>query len=73
MDERQTCMASELIKRLNKLVATYGDLPVYVNDPDTQWRLPVGLTYQAVEDSFPDRLEIKASYYGRPEGDICTP
>lgn len=70
----QTCTATQLIERLRQLVEQHGDLPVYADDADTNWRLPIGLTHKPADaaEKFPERLEIKTAYYGRPEGDLVT-
>jgi hypothetical protein len=68
----KTCKASQLVERLQKLIAQYGDLPVYAVDADTQWVLPIGLVFSREEliEKWPARFEIISEYYGRPEGDF---
>lgn len=70
----QTCTATQLIDRLQQLVEQHGDLPVYADDADTGWRLPIGLTHKPAyaAEEWPERLEIKTDYNGRPKGDLVT-
>lgn len=67
-----TCLASQLIEKLQGLIERHGDVPVYAHDPDTDRRLPIGLVYGAAdaEEELPERLEITSDYYGRPLGDL---
>jgi len=71
----QTCTASQLVERLQSLIVEHGDLPVYLRDPDTSWRLPVGLMFRAAQPGWPrpDRFEITGAYSGRPRGDFEPP
>lgn len=68
----ETCTATQLIERLRQLVEQHGDLPVYADDADTGWRLPIGVVHKISEDNgeWPERLEIKTDYHGRPTGDF---
>lgn len=67
-----TCTATQLIERLRQLVEQHGDLSVYADDADTGWRLPIGLVYKPADEGeeWPERLEIKTDYHGRPKGDF---
>jgi hypothetical protein len=68
----QTCTASKLVMRLRELIEKHGDLPVYARDPDTHWRLPVGLRFRDAqpEEERPARFEIESEYHFRPRGDL---
>lgn len=70
MGLERTYRASELIERLQKLITEHGDLPVYADDPDTDYRMEIGLIYKPAkpEEEWPERFEIKIDYHGRPEG-----
>jgi hypothetical protein len=67
-----TCTATQLIEALRKLVEQHGDLPVYARDADTQWRLPIGVMHKPANEAeeWPDRMEIRTEYHGRPDGDL---
>jgi hypothetical protein len=67
-----TCKASVLVKRLQEFINTHGDLPIYVDDPDTHWRLPIGLVFRPTRENegLPNRFEIKTEYHRRPKGDL---
>jgi len=67
-----TCKASQLVEKLQALIALHGDLPVYSHDPDTDRRLPIGLMQASAdaEEELPERLEITSDYYSRPPGDL---
>lgn len=70
----ETCLASQLVDRLQSVIAEHGDLPVFVHDADTDWLLPVGIVY-ADDDKWrcvhPNpRLEITADYHSEPKGYI---
>jgi|GEM_PF-6950479 len=69
----KTCTATQLTEALRKLIEQYGDLPVYSDDPDTLWLLPIGLIHKPANESeeWPERLEIKTDYHGRPDGDLA--
>ena len=69
----KTCTASQLVARLQSLIAMHGDLPVYARDTDTRWRLPIGLMHKPANEAeeWPERLEIKTNYHGRPDGDLA--
>mgnify|MGYP000902554601 CR=1 FL=1 len=68
----KTCTATQLIERLRQLVEQHGDIPVYADDADTGWRLPIGLVHKPADadEEWPERLEIKTDYHGRPKGDF---
>ncbi len=68
MDE--TYKASELIIKIQDLINQHGDVPVIANDPDTGYRLEIGIVFRPENkvEEYPDRFEIKSTYYGRPEG-----
>jgi hypothetical protein len=68
--KHQPCTASQLIARLQSLVAEHGDLPILARDADTQWRMPIGLIYRAADANYGERLEIRTDYYGAPRGYI---
>ena len=68
----KTCSASQLVARLQELIAKHGDLPVYARDADTQWRLPIGLMFREAQpaDERPARFEVCTDYHFRPRGDF---
>lgn len=73
-DDERTCSALQLIAELQRLVSEHGDLPVFVRDADTSYRLPLGLMFreaQPLEDR-PKRFEICSEYFVRPRGDFYT-
>lgn len=71
MDDPGPCRASQLVARLQVLIAEHGDLPILARDADTQWRMPIGLIYRANDGNGPERLEIRTDYYGEPRGYIA--
>ena len=75
MDRRiDPCLASQLVNRLQSMIAEHGDLPIFVHDADTDWLLPVGIVYADDNEwaSLPNpRIEIAASYYREPDGYIA--
>lgn len=68
----KTCTASQLVARLQSLIAMHGDLPVYARDADTRWRLPIGLMFREAqpEDDRQARFEITTDYHERPRADF---
>lgn len=70
-DDKKTCTTTQLIAGLQKQLRERGDLPVYLDDPDTNWVLPIGIMFREADEYDPARLEITSGYYGRPEGDLC--
>jgi hypothetical protein len=68
----RTCTASQLVARLQALIAEHGDLPVYARDADTHWRLPIGLMFRAEQpqEERPARFEITTDYNERPRSDF---
>jgi hypothetical protein len=68
----KTCTASQLVARLQELIARHGDLPVYARDADTRWRLPIGLMFREAqpEEERPARFEVCTDYHDRPRGDF---
>ncbi|MCC6416270.1 MAG: hypothetical protein IT582_10215 [Opitutaceae bacterium] len=66
--------ASQVIARLNELIAKHGDLPVWADDADTGWRLPIGIVYRPVPKSVDQspRFEIKTDYHADPDGLISA-
>ena len=69
-----TCKASRLVERLQELIEKHGDLPVYTDDADTSWRLPIGLVYKPANEAeeWCERFEVKSEYHGRPSGDLSA-
>lgn len=62
-DNSTTFMATEVIARLEAMVTKYGDQPVFLRDPDTSWRLPIGLKFRDKDrDHDFKRFEICADY-----------
>lgn len=68
----KTCTASQLVARLQSLIAMHGDLPVYARDADTRWRLPIGLMFREAQpdNDRQERFEITTDYHGRPRADF---
>ncbi len=68
-------MASELINVLRDIIAEHGDLPVVTKDPDTGWRLEIGVVYRDSNniEGYPRRIEIRSSYHDRPKGSSALP
>lgn len=68
----KTVTLSDLIQRLQEYRDKYGDLPVYARDADTRWRLPIGVVYRTENkaEEWPERVEIRTDYHGRPKGDF---
>lgn len=68
----KTCTASQLVTRLQSLIAMHGDLPVYARDADTGWRLPIGLMFREAQpdDDRQARFEITTDYHERPRADF---
>lgn len=68
----RTCSASQLVARLQDLIAKHGDLPVYARDADTGFRLPIGLMFRGAQpdEERPARFEICTDYHERPRGDF---
>ena len=64
--------ASEVIIFLQKLVEKHGDLPLCAKDPDTHWRLRIGIVHKSenTAEEWPERFEIRTAYYTDPKGDI---
>ena len=71
-DNERTCTASQLVARLQELIAQHGDLPVYARDADTRYRLPIGLEFRDEQprEGRPVRFEITTDYHDRPRGDF---
>ena len=73
-DLEPTGKASQLIARLQALIAEHGDLPVYLDDPDTNWLMPIGCEkffgteYYGRQDV--QVICITSCYSGRPDGDL---
>jgi len=64
--------ASMAVKALEKLIAEYGDLPICADDPDTSYRLPIGIVFKPADkiEGWPARFEIKTEYHYDPKGMI---
>jgi len=56
--------ASEVIKAIQALINEHGDLPVVLDDPDTNWILPIGVEVQ--EDDGVNTIRITSCYFGEP-------
>lgn len=70
MDFNDAPKASAVIEALQALIDQHGDLPVCADDPDTGWRLPIGIVHKAENkpEERPERFEIKTEYHGDPGG-----
>jgi hypothetical protein len=69
MNERPPpCLASQLVERLQALIKEHGDLPVFARDPDTRYRLPVGLEFRErdADGERPARFEVTTAYHDEP-------
>jgi len=64
--------ASQVIKALRKLIDIRGDLPVCLDDPDSGYKLRIGIIHrkQKTIEELPERFEIRANYDDQPEGEI---
>lgn len=69
MDFNKIPKASEVITVLNDLIEKHGDLPICVDDPDTSWRLRMGIVYREknISEGYQERFEIKTEFHGDPE------
>ena len=69
---KRTIPATMLIRILSEIVKEHGDLPVYLKDPDTRYRMEIGILVKEenLVEEYPKRIEIRASYYGNPKGDV---
>ena len=69
-----TYRASELVKTLQELISRHGDLPVVAKDPDTGWRMEIGIVHKSVKpkEQYPEHLEIRTDYHSRPQGARST-
>lgn len=69
-----TCRASQLVARIQELIAEHGDLPVYVQDADTEWSLPVGVTVGVADNIGATHtgnvFHVTTEYHGVPAGYI---
>lgn len=62
--------ASKVVKALQKLIDDHGDLPICADDPDTGYRLPIGVIHKPKKEELPERFEIQTDYNGDPKGFI---
>jgi hypothetical protein len=62
--------ASAVIDALQKLIDQHGDLPVCADDPDTGWRLAIGIVHktECEPEEWPERFEVKTDYGDDPRG-----
>ena len=69
-DFKTTYRASEVVALLQKIIAEHGDLPVVTKDPDTGWRMEIGIVHKPANlvESWPARIEILTDYHCRPDG-----
>lgn len=72
MDFMKAPKASDVINALERLIEKYGDLPVCADDPDTSWRMPIGIVHKADDkiEEWPERFEVKTDYHSEPKGKI---
>jgi len=56
--------ASQVIKAIQDIIDKHGDLPMVLDDPDTNWLLPIGVEVQ--EDNEVNRIKITSCYSGEP-------
>ena len=64
--------ASKVIEAIQKLIDKHGDLPLCADDPDTSWRMQIGVVHRPenVDEDWPERFEIKTDYHHDPKGVI---
>lgn len=60
--------ASEAIAAIQALIDEHGDLPIALNDPDTQWVMPIGVDVDIIDGQ--SLIMITSTYYGKPHGCI---
>jgi hypothetical protein len=62
--------ASEVIEVLQTLINKHGDLPVCADDPDTGFRMQIGIVHKPedIDEEWPERFEIKTDYNSEPRG-----
>ena len=70
MDYNKAPKASEVIIALQKLIDKHGDLKVCADDPDTSYRMRIGVVHKEENrcEECPERFEIKTEYGDTPEG-----
>ncbi len=64
--------ASKVIQVIQGLIDKHGDLPLCADDPDTGWRMQIGIIHKPedINEKWPERFEIKTDYHGVPKGII---
>ena len=74
-DFTTTYRLSDLLQKLQEMLETHGDLPVVLADPDTGWRMEIGVTHDEADDieEWPERIEVNGAYSGRPSGANPSP
>jgi hypothetical protein len=74
-DFTNTYRLSDLILKLQEMLENHGDLPVVTCDPDTGYRMEIGVEHEAAADleEWPERIEITSTYCGRPSGANLSP
>lgn len=64
-------LASELVAALQAAIQEHGDLPIYLDDPDTGWAMPLIFdpTGKALHGEYPDVgpcMSLTSSYADTP-------
>lgn len=62
--------ASEVIEAIKSLIDKHGDLPICADDPDSGWRMRIGIVFKTanVAEEWPKRFEVKTDYIMDPKG-----
>ena len=69
-DDLKPCLASQVVARLQEMIAQHGDKPIYVYDLEMQWPYPLGLVHRPEDEDHAERFEITSGWGDRPEGYI---
>jgi len=70
MDFIKAPKASDVINHLERLIARHGDLKICADDPDTDYRMEIGIVHKNFNriEGWPERFEIKTDYHCSPKG-----
>jgi hypothetical protein len=70
MDFTKAPKASDVVQAIELLIFKHGDMPLCADDPDTSWRMRIGIVFKPEnpKENWPARFEIKTSYSGKPPG-----
>jgi len=77
MPNNKRARARDLVEALLDLIDKHGDLPIFLDDPDTGWIMDVGVEKTAITPYSLNDLGLKtgdcyiaitSSYSGKPDG-----